>query len=372
MGEHTVNGRCPAAWLLLPAGMVLVAILGLALGGGWVWLGIAELPLLAVVDTALGPDHRPRVALPGWLADLLLCLQLPLVAGLWCVFTWRVGPAAAGLQGGADWVGLVLSTAFVTAYGALPASHELGHRDDALRRTVGNLLDTFLLAPYGVLSHNHVHHLALDTLVDAETARRGQSVYSFMVYMGWNRHLESWRVEAARLRRLGYSPWSWRSAVWRGFAQYVLVLTAVGAVAGSRGVGLAVLVSVLALLMLTALSYSQHYGLTRVPGSAVKVHHAWNHLYPLTRGGMFEITTHSQHHMDVDVRYWKLTPLPDAPQMPSAWLCLLLALVPPLWVRVMRPRLAAWDRHHAVGDEQDLARQASAAAGWPQPAAEPT
>lgn len=371
MADYAVRGFSPAAWLLLPAAMVLAAIAGIALGGGWVWMGIAQLPLLALVDTALGPDHRPRAPLAGWFADLLLVLQLPLVAGLWCMFAWRVGPAADGLQG-ADWAGLVLSMAFVTAYGALPASHELGHRDDRFRRTVGSLLDTFLLAPYGVLSHNHVHHLALDTQVDAETARRGQSVYSFMITMGWNRHLESWRVEVARLRRLGHSPWSWRSAVWRGFAQYALVLAAMGFVAGGRGVGLAVLVSVLALLMLTALSYSQHYGLTRVPGSVVNVHHAWNHLYPLTRGGMFEITTHSQHHMDVDVRYWNLTPLPEAPQMPSAWLCLLLALVPPLWMRVMRPRLDHWDRYHATPQERHLAHQANAAAGWAQRLAEST
>jgi hypothetical protein len=68
--------------------------------------------------------------------------------------------------------------------------------------------------------------------------------------------------------------------------------------------------------------------------------------------------------MDVNVRYWELTPLRDAPQMPSAWACLLLALVPPLWARVMRPRLADWDRRHAVAEEQALAARATAAAGW--------
>ena len=371
MADESLSGRSPATWFLVPGAMVLLALAGLWRGGGWVWLGIAELPLLALIDTWLGPDRRPRAPLPSWLADGLLMLQLPLIVTLWAVFAWRVGPGADALAG-ADWLGLVLSTAFVTAYGALPASHELGHRDDPLRRRVGNLLDTFLLAPYGVLSHNHVHHLKLDTPIDAETARRGQSLYRFMVYMGWNRHLESWRVEAQRLRRLGLSPWSWRSAVWRGFAQYGLLLVAVGAVAGARGVGLALLVSVLALLMLTALSYAQHYGLTRVPDSPVRTHHAWNHLYPLTRGGMFEITTHSQHHMDVDVRYWELTPLPHAPQLPSAWACLLLALVPPLWERLLRRRLDDWDRRYAEGEERRLAAAASAAAGWTPATVEPT
>ena len=117
--------------------------------------------------------------------------------------------------------------------------------------------------------------------------------------------------------------------------------------------------------MLTALSYSQHYGLTRVPDSPVAIHHAWNHLYPLTRGGMFEITTHSEHHRNVDVRYWQLTPYPDAPQMPGAWFCILLALVPPLWVKTVQPRLQHWDQHHANEAEKALARQANLAAGWP-------
>lgn len=358
------NDYSSPRWLALPALLVVVSITGLLLGGGWAWLGIAQLPLLAIVDTWLGADPRPSTPISPLIADLLLCLQLPLVIGLWVSFVLRIGPGV-DLLSGSDWLGCILSTAFATAYGALPASHELGHRSDYFRQKMGNLLDTFLLAPYGVLSHNHVHHLKLDTNVDAETAYRGQSLYRFMIYMGWNRHLESWRIEADRLRRLGFSPWSWRSVVWRGFSQYLLVLVAVGWGAGWRGVGLAIVVSALALLMLTALSYSQHYGLTRVPDSPVLPHHAWNHLYPLTRGGMFEITTHSQHHADADVRYWQLTPLPDAPQMPSAWLCILLALIPPLWVRTIQPRLQKWDMHHANAAEQALARQANLAAGWP-------
>lgn len=358
MRDNTTTGRAPVLWFALPALLVGIAAAGIALGGAWAWAGIAQLPLLAAGDHLLGPDQRPRARCPGGLADGLLCLQLPLVAALWGVLAWRFGPGAAALAG-PDWAGAVLSGAFATAYGALPASHELGHRPDRLRRALGNALDTFLLAPYGVLSHNHVHHLALGTADDAETARRGQSLYAFMPRMALRRHLESWRVEAARLRRLGHSPWSPRSAVWRGLAQYLLLLGIFGVLGGWRAVVLAPLVSVLALLMLTALSYAQHYGLTRVQGSTVRPHHAWNHLYPLSRGGMFEITAHSGHHLDADVPYPALVPMTDAPQMPSAWACLLLALVPPLWERTARARLAHWDRHHASAAERALAGAAA-------------
>ncbi len=351
-------------WRALPALIMITAITGVWLGGGGVWLGILQLPVMALVDTLLGPDHRPSRPIPVWAADGLLCLQLPLMAILWIAFTIRIGPGAELLQG-FDWLGVILATAFATAYGAVPASHELNHRDDYFRHKVGNLIDTFLLAPYGELSHNHVHHLRLDTGVDSETAYRGQNAYQFMIYMGWNRHLESWRIEADRLRKLGYSAWSWRSAVWRGFAQYALILAVVGSIAGWAAVGLALLVSVLALLMLTVLSYSQHYGLTRVPDSPILDHHAWNHLYPLTRGGMFEIATHSKHHGDAAITYWQLAPVADAPQQPSSWLCFMVALIPPLWVRMMQPRLRQWDLHHANSAEKALARQANQAAGWP-------
>ena len=55
----------------------------------------------------------------------------------------------------------------------------------------------------------------------------------------------------------------------------------------------------------------------------------------------------------------------DAPQMPSVLVCFIASSIPWLWDRMIaRPRLQHWDQHYASAEEQELARQANAAAGW--------
>ena len=117
-------------------------------------------------------------------------------------------------------------------------------------------------------------------------------------------------------------------------------------------------------LVMADYNYVQHYGLVRVPGGPIEPRHAWNHLKPLSRRLTFEITTHSQHHLDPDRPYHRLEALPEAPQLPGVWFCFLVSFVPPLWHRMMQDYLAAWDRQHANAAERELAQAANAAAGW--------
>jgi alkane 1-monooxygenase len=41
-----------------------------------------------------------------------------------------------------------------------------------------------------------------------------------------------------------------------------------------------------------------------------------------------------------------------------------VALIPPLWHRLMTPKVLAWDRSYANAAERALAAQANARAGW--------
>ena len=61
MADESLRGRSPATWFLVPGAMVLLALAGLWRGGGWVWLGIAELPLLALIDKIGRASCRERV-----------------------------------------------------------------------------------------------------------------------------------------------------------------------------------------------------------------------------------------------------------------------------------------------------------------------
>ena len=55
------------------------------------------------------------------------------------------------------------------------------------------------------------------------------------------------------------------------------------------------------------------------------------------------------------MQFQDLRPFPQAPMMIAGYLTtILVTLLPPLWFRLMAPRLAAWDRDHASAAERAL------------------
>jgi len=92
-------------------------------------------------------------------------------------------------------------------------------------------------------------------------------------------------------------------------------------------------------------NYVEHYGLLRrqtAPGTYERVqpHHSWNSEHALGRILLYELTRHSDHHYLASRPYHTLRHQPAAPQMPTGYPgMMLLATVPPLWFRVMNPRV---------------------------------
>jgi alkane 1-monooxygenase len=81
---------------------------------------------------------------------------------------------------------------------------------------------------------------------------------------------------------------------------------------------------------------------------------------------MFNLTRHSHHHAQGETPYQDLRPLPDSPMMINGYLTtIVVALIPPLWHRLMTPKLLAWDRDYASPQEQELARRANLRSGIP-------
>ncbi len=350
---------------MAPAVLVAFGVAGLWLGGHWVWLGFAAFLVVAVIDPLLGKDHSMRKGAHPVLADAILYFQVLPVGLLWALFAWRIGTASEGLTA-IDYFGAAMSVAFMTALGGLPAAHEMFHSNSRLGKFVGSALGTIFASGYASLAHVHVHHIHTDTPDDTETPYRGETVYHFVFRAAYRQHRRSWQIELARLRKLGLGFWSPGNLILQGLLMYAALLGGFYLATGFTGLLLLMLVSALGLFILEIFSYIQHYGLVREDGTPIEDRHAWNHLTPLGRALTFEIVTHSQHHVDPDRPYWRLTPRPDAPQMPSAVTCFVLSLVPPLWERMIgRPLLEHWDTHHASARERELAIAANRAAGWP-------
>ena len=48
------------------------------------------------------------------------------------------------------------------------------------------------------------------------------------------------------------------------------------------------------------------------------------------------------------VKFWKLDPYKNAPEMPYGYLTtLLICLIPPLWYRVINPGLNEWEKEYS-------------------------
>ena len=111
----------------------------------------------------------------------------------------------------------------------------------------------------------------------------------------------------------------------------------------------------------------EHYGLVRDPADDVQPYHSWNTNRRMSSWTMFNLTRHSHHHAKGEVPYHKLRPYPDAPMMLGGYLTtIIVALVPPLWHRLMTPRVLEWDKRYASPRELVLAAEANQASGIPK------
>lgn len=347
----------------------LAGVVGFALGGPWIWLGIGTFPILLLLDIVLPRDLAVRKVGSPLLVDGALYAHCVLIVALYVMFVLSVADGSNPVDGpNAGWLitANIASLAWLSAVPNLPVAHELMHRRHWFPRLVAQFVSTFYGDPNRDIAHVKGHHLDLDTPADSDSAYRGELIYTFVFRASWGAYAEAVKGEAERLRRLGRSPWSLRNRTYQQVLLLALLPGLCGYFAGATAALIAVASMLIAKGLVEAFNYFQHYGLVRVPGAPVEKRHAWNHLGSVVRPLGVEITNHINHHLDGRTPFYALKPEPEAPQMPSLFLCFLSGiLAPPLWFSLIaKPRLAAWDRQFATDSERDLALAANQRAGW--------
>src|SRR5258705_3632023 len=113
----------------------IVGICGIVAGGPWVWVGVAQLPLFAALDSILDDDLRERKA-PESDAVMDIPVVLCAILGpLTLVFlAWKVGQG--GLSTG-QLLGLIASGAWLALVPVVPAVHELYLKRSPGRNALG-------------------------------------------------------------------------------------------------------------------------------------------------------------------------------------------------------------------------------------------
>ena len=348
----------------LPPLIQLAAYGGFLAGGDWVWVGIATLPALGVVDSLLPNDMAPRRMRSGLMADLPVWLSAFLAVGLYVMAALWVGraPHITATQ----YLGAILSLAWLSVVPLVPASHELYHARGKIRRFVGRYAQICYLDCTREIAHVVGHHINVATEKDFDTARRGTALYPFTARAVVVSTFDALRTECASLEKQGYGRWSIRHRVWKALAAQLVAQSAFFALGGWRAVGVALAGMVIARFWVESFNYFQHYGLIRLEGAAISRRHVWNHLKPLSRVMGFEITNHADHHTDSFAKFHQLVPDRQWIPMPSVFLCFFSALIPPLWhALIIKPALKRWDRELATPEERTLAAAQNRAAGWP-------
>jgi alkane 1-monooxygenase len=354
-GRHGFRDRKRRAWLLSVVGPGVAAsgtgahLLG-ATHVGWFFLPLVVFYLvIPLLDLWLGEDlgNPPEAAVPALEADPyyrnILFATVPV---LWTAVLVNLAFLATHAVPPAAWIATVMATGAVLGFG-LNVSHELGHKRSLLARKVA-LFNT-ALGGYGHFSieHNRGHHRHVSTPEDPASAKMGEGIWRFALREMPGAFQRAWRLEGSRLRRAGFSPWHPGNEILQAAAVTLVVWGASAAVFGAGALAVLLPVALWGAFQLSSANYVEHYGLQRrrlADGhyEQCQPQHSWNSNYLVSNLVVFQLQRHSDHHAHPGRSYQSLRDLPDLPRLPSGYFGMfLLAYFPPLWFRVMDPRLVA-------------------------------
>lgn len=97
--------------------------------------------------------------------------------------------------------------------------------------------------------------------------------------------------------------------------------------------------------LLEVVNYTEHYGLGRnqLPSGRYErctSAHSWNSSHVVTNLFLYRLQRHADHHANPARAYQALRHFDDSPQLPAGYATMIpLAYVPPLWFKVMNPRV---------------------------------
>ncbi|MZR15079.1 alkane 1-monooxygenase [Maritimibacter sp. DP07] len=233
-------------------------------------------------------------------------------------------------------------------------AHELMHQKDKLERWLADLLLATVLYSHFRTEHLQVHHPWVGTSRDAVTARYNEGFHHYFLRVLATGPISAWRAERAMLARRDLSPWDGANPFWRYWALQGGALILALLIGGWLGLALFVFQAFVAVWQLELTNYVEHYGLTRKhlgdgKYEPVRPHHSWNADHQATNWLLINLQRHSDHHYKPARRFPLLqTYGPEAaPQLPFGYpLMATAAMIPPLWRRLMNPKVRAWRRQH--------------------------
>ncbi len=318
-------------------------------GLGFLWffgplLVFVAFPLL---DIAIGMDARnPPDSVIKWLEQdryyrwcTYVFIPVQYAGLVFACWLWSRGGLSTF-----DGIGLALTMGVVGGV-AINTAHELGHKRASLERWLSRI--ALAQTGYGhfFIEHNRGHHVRVATPEDPASSRLGESFWAFLPRTVIGSLRSSWKLECARLDRMGKSHWTLRNDILGAWAMTVFLFAALTAIFGLIVLPYLLIQAVIGFSLLEVVNYLEHYGLLRQRREdgryeRTRPEHSWNSNNVASNVLLYHLQRHSDHHANPTRRYQALRHVDEAPQLPTGYAgMIVLAWFPPLWRRVMDPRL---------------------------------
>jgi len=314
------------------------------------WMGpIWVLILIPIFDAAFGTDRSNP---PEWAFEPLerdryyrwcTYLFLPLQYASLIYASWYVTNHDLAWY---SQLGLALTVGTVAGVG-INTAHELGHKKDRTERWLSRL--ALAQSGYGhfYVEHNRGHHNRVATPEDPASSRLGESFWAFLPRTVIGSARSAWDLEANRLRHQGKAVWSHHNDVLNSWACTVVLFGGLTAAFGIRLLPFLLIQAVFGFSLLEVVNYLEHYGLLRQRTETGRYErcnpqHSWNSNHIASNVLLYHLERHSDHHAHPTRRYQALRHFDESPQLPSGYGGMIgLALFPPLWRKVMDPKVLA-------------------------------
>ena len=341
---------------MLPfAGILLHAATGVE---SLLWLGpLVLLGVVPLIDLVAGYDHSnpPDEVVEAleedryyrWVTYLFLPLQYAgFVVGAWVLATGDISVFGK--------IGLAVTLGTVAGVG-INTAHELGHKRESVERWVAKIALAQSFYGHFYIEHNRGHHVRVATPEDPASSRLGESFYRFWPRTVLGSLRSAWEVERKRYARKETHPFHLGNDVLNAWLMSALLWFGLLAWLGIGILPYLVLQAVFGFSLLEIVNYMEHYGMLRrkvVRGDRsryerVTPSHSWNSNNIATNVLLYHLQRHSDHHANPTRRFQTLRDFEESPVLPTGYTgMMLVALIPPLFRRVMDPRVV----RHFDGD----------------------
>lgn len=320
----------------IPAITLMAAAL---LGGVWPVIALLSITALVLSMDRLGVTTTACDAFERTLPATLAAAHFAALAAT----LWAVGHTSHLDLG--QKAALIVAMGLFAGQVSNAVAHELVHRTSKSAKRLGTAIYCSLLNGQHVSAHLLLHHPFAGTGKDPCSAPLGRSYYRFAWMASRAEFVEGWRAESQRRQSAQKTPHPYLFYLC-GAGASALAAFAIG---GGAALIALLLIALHAQSQLLLSDYVQHYGLRRRQLASGKLEpmgpeHSWNAPHSYSAAMMLNAPLHSAHHMQPGRRFSTLTL--DAQTMPVLPYALpvmgTIALIPPLWRRIMDPEVRRW------------------------------